>query len=189
MDTSRTKVFAGLLIVSCSLSGIAVAQAGGNSGQSGADAVTRVANLSAEAQILEGKKIVMQGDRLSRRVSLMLDDARRDADLIRITCLNEKLTQINANLRNAQKRLEALTGAVDADRRNHEYTVLTVLGQKFQTLDQESNRCVGQDIFETGATRVETDIDTSVVSNENPNEIPPVLTPAPQIPPPASGTF
>jgi hypothetical protein len=137
--------------------------------------------MSREAQTAESQAIVARGERLSARVSNMLETARKDADIIRIACLNEKLTQINANLRNAQKRVEGLSAAVDTDQRNHEFTVLTVIGQKLQTLDQESNQCIGQDIFETGATRVETDIDTAIVPNEDPTKVFEIPPPAPAI--------
>ena len=110
--------------------------------------------------------IVQRASNLSQRVSQMLDEARRDADMIRVTCLNDKLTQINANLRTAQGRLASLQKAVDVDQRNHELTVLTVLGQKMQVLDQESNQCVGQDLYETGPTKVTTEINTSLLPFE-----------------------
>jgi hypothetical protein len=118
----------------------------------------------------------------------MLNQARRESDIIRITCLNDKLTQINANLRNAQGRVEVLKTAVDPERRNHEFTVLTVLNSKFSVLDQEANQCVGQDMYEVGATRVDTEIDESKIPQEEPSNPPVILPPSvPNIPPPASG--
>jgi len=171
--------FAAAVLAFGILEGIAFAQ--GASAQA-ENTAKNSANMSAEAQLTEGQAIVARGERLSTRVSGMLEGARKEADIIRITCLNEKLTQINANLRNAQKRLEAMTSAVNSDLRNHEYTVLTVLGQKLQTLDQESNQCIGQDIYETGATLVQTDIDPAIVPNEDPTktlEIPPAVPPIP----------
>jgi len=131
-----------------------------------------VQNLSADVQIEEGQSVVAYGNNLNERVSNTLNDARKESDIIRITCLNDKLTQINANLRNAQQRLEALMGAVDRDTRNHEYLVLMVLKQKLKTLDQEAGQCVGQDIFETGNTQVTTEIDPSVANQgETPTQL------------------
>jgi len=136
-----------------------------------------------EQQVASAEALVNRGTVLSQHVSQMLDEARREADVMRVTCLNDKLTQINANLRTAQGRLASLQRTTDADQRTHEMTVLTVLGQKLQVLDQEANQCVGQDLYETGPTRVETDIDTSTVPYEsdptNPNlqapTVPPML--------------
>jgi hypothetical protein len=130
-------------------------------------------NLPAEVQIEEGRSVVEYGKSLSERVSNMLTEARKESDIIRITCLNDKLTQINANLRNAQQRLQALIDATDRESRNHEYTVLMVLKQKFKTLDQEAGQCVGQDIYEIGHTQVTTEIDPSATSmDESPTATP-----------------
>lgn len=131
----------------------------GTSGTAGS--VRRNPAVSTADQVSAAETMVGRGSTLSQRVTQMLDDARREADVIRVTCLNDKLTQINANLRTAQSRLGSLQKTVDADQRNHELTVLTVLGQKLQVLDQEANQCVGQDLYETGATKIVTDIDTS----------------------------
>jgi len=131
-------------------------------------------NLSAEDQVEEGRSAVAYGTSLSERVSNMLNEARKESDIIRITCLNDKLTQINANLRNAQQRLAALSDATDRESRNHEYTVLMVLKQKFKTLDQEAGQCVGQDIYEIGHTQVTTEIDPTAMPTEaSPTETPP----------------
>jgi len=118
---------------------------------------------------------------LSQRISQMLEEARRESDIIRVTCLNDKLTQVNANMRTAQSRLTAFENSPDADQRNHEATVLSVLGQKFQVLDQEANRCVGQDLYETGSTKVQTDIDTAMLPFEDDVATPPA-PPPPAVP-------
>jgi hypothetical protein len=175
--------------------GMAFAQdrvsAGNNASEDGSADVERRANLSGTEQLAESERIGTRAVQTSRRVQQMLDEARRERDIIRVTCLNDKLTQVNANLRGVETRSESLREAVqmnDDDRRNHEFTVLTVLGQKFRTLEQEANQCLGQDIFETGTTRVETSIDPAT-----PEEDPSAVTsypevPVPFIPPPASPT-
>jgi hypothetical protein len=152
--------------------------------------VQRRANLTPEQQLEEAQQVQQRGTDLSRRVSVMLDEARQERDIIRVTCINDKLTQVNANLRTVELRVTNLQDAIaaqDASRRNHEFTVIAVLGQKFVVLDRESAQCIGQDIFETGSTRVITEIDPN-----NPDEDPTVL-PNPEIelipiiPPPESG--
>jgi len=177
--------------------GLAVAQSG-DGGDGAEDAageeagmdVQRRANLTPEQQREEARQIVERGNNVSRQVASMLDEARQERDIIRVTCLNDKLTQINANLRTATTRAEALDDAVEAQdspRRNHEFTVLTVIAQKIQTLEREAQQCIGEDIFETGATTVETEIDDDdpVDPDELP-DVPPV--PVPILPPPVSPT-
>jgi hypothetical protein len=164
----------------------AAAQTTGTSGTVGtagsARAVSRAQQLSPADQMAAAEAMVNRGNVLSTRVTTMLDEARREADVIRVTCLNDKLTQINANLRTAQSRLQSFQRTVDIDQRNHELTVLTVLGQKLQVLDQEANQCVGQDLYETGPTKVVTEIDTSILPFESDPTNPQVQTPtAPSI--------
>jgi hypothetical protein len=143
------------------------------------------APLSQSEQEAAAKGIVDQGTQLSTRVGKMLDDARQEGDIIRLTCLNDKLTEVNAVLRNTQTRAGSLGDAVSADARNHEFTVLTVLGQKFKVLEQEANQCVGQDLYEAGATKVVTEINPDLLPFEDNvgNPVNPLPTGLPTIPP------
>lgn len=157
-------------------------------GEDGELPVRRRARMTAEEQLAEAQSIEERGTQISRRVLGMLDEARRERDIIRVTCLNDKLTQINAHRRTLESRMRNLQEANttgDSERRNHEFTVITVLGQHFRTLEQEANSCIGQDIFETGTTRVVTTVDPS--TPEEDLVVAPVDSPAvPFIPPPAS---
>jgi hypothetical protein len=155
----------------------------------GARAVnTRVPNAAEQAET--ARAAIQRGSLLAQRITTMLEEARREADIIRVTCLNDKLTQVNANMRTAQARMTAFQSASDPDQRNHEATVLGVLGQKFQVLDQEANRCVGQDIYDTGSTKVETEIDTALLPYEADvaSPVAPPPTAIPDLPRFTSGT-
>lgn len=168
------------------------AQQAGASGEADAELpVRRRAQLTPQEQSAEAQAIEERGTQISRRVLAMLDEARRERDIIRVTCLNDKLTQINAHLRTLQQRRENLQEAIntgDESRRNHEFTVITVLGQHFRTLEQEAGACIGQDIFETGTTRVVTDIDPSTPEEDLVVQEP-GLPEVPFIPPPESGAM
>lgn len=130
-----------------------------------------------------------QASELSERVLGMLDEARRDGDIVRVTCLDDKLTQINAHLRTMGDRIESLSEAIDTGddaRRNHEFTVISVLSQNFSQLERNANECIGAALYETGATRVVTEIDPET-PDEDPSvapAIPPIEVPI--IPPPRS---
>ncbi|MDQ3030803.1 MAG: hypothetical protein M3Y87_00135 [Myxococcota bacterium] len=149
----------------------------------------RRADLTPAEQLAESQRIDERGALLSRRVAAMLDEARRENDVIRVTCLDDKLTQINAHRRTLAARVESLQDASnvgDEGRRNHEFTVITVLAQNLTELERAANECIGQDIFETGTTRVTTTIDPNT-----PDDDPSVIVEAeypevPFIPPPPS---
>lgn len=170
--------------------GYAVAQEGDDDDSgTGEVETTRRANLTPEQQREEATKIQTRGNDLSRRVAASLDEARQEGDIIRVTCVNDKLTQVNANIRTLDQRIEAFDDAVssmDNGRRNHEFTVIIVIGQKLVVLDREAAQCLGEDVFNTGATTV-----TTVIDPDGPTEDPTLIIPPgspviPFIPPPGS---
>lgn len=122
--------------------------------------------------------------------SQALQSAKREKDIIRATCLDDKLSQCNANLQNMKRRQAALSDAIaegDTGRASHEHTVIGVLSQKFKMLAQAANQCVGQDLFDTGDTQTRSEVDLFA-----PDELPSVVAsvpdwPIPFIPPPVSG--
>lgn len=168
--------------------GLAIAQDAEGDSSGGEVPVRRSANVLPQERLDEASEIVRRGEQISRRVLAQLDEARRERDIIRVTCLNDKLTQINAQRRTAGDRLDRLVESDqigDRERAQHEYTVLTVLGQRFRVLEGEANACIGQDIYETGTTRIVTDIDPETPQEglEIANPPPPTV---PTIPPPTT---
>ena len=146
--------------------------------------------LSPAAQAQAAEAAVANANASCTAQSQALQSAKREKDIIRATCLDDKLSQCNANLQNIKRREAALKEAIaegDTGRSNHEFTVIGVLSQKFKMLAQAANQCVGQDMFDTGDTQVKEEVDLFV-----PDEDPAVITqvpdwPVPYIPPPVSG--
>lgn len=193
----RAWAWISLCLLLAGVGGLAYAQGtggtGGGSDDDGSEdastGVTRRADLTPEEQVTEAERIQTGARSLSQRVMGMLDEARREGDVVRVTCLDDKLTQINAHAHTLDDRIESLqeaTTTADGDRRNHEFTVISVLGQNFQQLERDANECIGQSMFETGTTRVVTEIDPNTPTTD------PSLTPAtpqeniPYLPPPGS---
>ena len=175
--------------------GYAVAQEGNNSTVDvvkvepmGASAEREA--LSPAAQVKAAEAAVANATASCGAQSQALQSAKREKDIIRATCLDDKLSQCNANLQNIRRRETALNEAIadgDTGRSNHEFTVIGVLSQKFKMLAQAANQCVGQDLFDTGDTVVREEVDLFA-----PDEDPAVITPVPDwpvpyIPPPVSG--
>ena len=147
-------------------------------------------SLSPAAQAKAAKAAVENATSSCAAQSQALQSAKREKDIIRATCLDDKLSQCNANLQNIKRREVSLNEAIaegDTGRGNHEFTVIGVLSQKFKMLAQAANQCVGQDLFDTGDTEVREEVDLFA-----PDENPAVITsvsdwPVPYIPPPISG--
>ena len=146
--------------------------------------------LSPAAQARAAEAAVQSASASCDAQSQAHQRAKRDSDIIRATCLQDKLDQCNANLQSMKRRQSALSEAIskgDAGSSNHEYTVIGVLSQKLKMLSQAANQCVGQDLFETGDTRVKEEVDL-FAPDENPTTIDSVPDwPIPFIPPPVSG--
>jgi hypothetical protein len=150
------------------------------------------AEVSGADQAVQAGAITRRGNQLAERLTRMLDEARRDKDILRANCVNRKLTEVNANVRSVDQRARALkdaTTAGDEGRRNHEYTVLTVLSQKLDMLNQEASQCLGESVFEPGASQVVTTIPNNVFVGTDPSTVPapPPSPPAVNVPPDVSG--
>jgi len=147
------------------------------------------APLNPADMVAQGEGIVQNGTALSQTVGGLVREATEDADMMKVTCLNDKLTQIDGNLRTAQQHLEGLRKAADAGVRAHEHTMIMVVGQKLDVLGQEAGQCVGKDLYETGTTTVDTVIDTDMLPFEDDPSVPPTILPPslPTLPPAISG--
>jgi len=133
------------------------------------------ANLEA---VLEAQEIQDRGVRLVKRLQQMLDEARGEGDIIKVTALNDLLTQANAALRSTEQRTSSLREALDMknkERANHEFKVLKVLGQKIDEFGQKASQVIGQAVFDGGAAEITTTTDegTTTVPTASPVVMPP----------------
>ncbi len=119
--------------------------------------------VSWEQQLAQAQAIVSRGEQLHDRIGEMKSQAQRDKDIIRVNCLDTKHDEVNANLTNAKRRLESLRNEVDPQRRRQALTVMLVLGQKFDVLDQQANQCIGQNVFDT--TRSNNALDSTNIND------------------------
>jgi hypothetical protein len=182
-------------LVACGGLGYALAQ---ESGDSTVDVVkvepmgrsTEEHSLSPAEQAEAAESAVANASASCKAQAQALQSAKREKDIIRATCLDDKLSQCTANLQSMKRRRAALDESIadgDTGRGNHEFTVIGVLSQKFKMLAQAANQCVGQDLFDTGDTQVREEVDL-FAPDENPAVVPIVPNwPIPYIPPPVSG--
>lgn len=79
-----------------------------------------------------------------------LEEARRAKDVVKLNCVNEKLTQIKGLLRISEQSDVALQEAVsqrDTTSSEHEYTKVMIAQQKVSQLRTEAEKCIGQLAF------------------------------------------
>jgi len=130
-------------------------------------------------QMRQGLKNVLQ----------KLEEARNSKDVVKLNCVNEKLTNIKGLLRISEQADISLQEAVakkEEQAADHEFTKVTIARQKIDQLKAEAEQCVGMLAFETGPTEVIVEIPADLP------QIDPTQTPPPPAvvtrPPPASPT-
>ncbi|HYO53811.1 hypothetical protein [Archangium sp.] len=87
-----------------------------------------------------------------RDVLSKLEEARRAKDVVKLNCVNEKLTQVKGLLRISEQADVALQEAVakrETTSSEHEYTKVMIAQQKVSQLSTEAEKCIGQLAFRT----------------------------------------
>ena len=81
-----------------------------------------------------------------------LEEARNSKDVVKLNCVNEKLTQIKGLLRISEQSDIALQEAVakkESATAEHEYTKVSIAVVKVNQLSAEAEECIGQLAFRT----------------------------------------
>jgi hypothetical protein len=122
-------------------------------------------------------------------VRKQLSDAREARDVVKVLCLNDKLSQIDVAIRSARDRVPNLRGASernDNDRARHEFTVIQVLRDRVRALVAEANQCIGEETGFVGESEITVDIDPTIP--DDPSDFPdePIVSQPPVISSPTS---
>jgi hypothetical protein len=121
--------------------------------------------LTPQEAATQAATILARLDQAASAVRHQLDSARQQRDIVKSLCLSDKLSQIDAAARSCRDRNSALQAAVqrnDVELSNHEFTIMSVLGQRGNQLIAESNQCIGQDMSFVGQTEVSTDVNNNL---------------------------
>ncbi|MBX3186880.1 MAG: hypothetical protein KF819_07695 [Labilithrix sp.] len=152
------------------------APAGGASGAATGDAngqvgFQRKTQLTPQEQLSESARHLARMEQAAGGVRKMLEEARKQRDVVKTLCLNDKLSQVDVAIRSGRDRRQQLQSAVnrnDVELGNHEFTILTVLRQRVEQLVAEANQCIGEEAAFVGDTRVKTTIDPTIPPDETP---------------------
>jgi hypothetical protein len=131
----------------------------------------RKTSLTPQEQLAESGKHLSRMEGAGTGVRKMLEEARRQRDVVKTLCLNDKLSQVDVAIRSARDRRAQLQAAVsrnDAELSNHEFTILTVLRQRAEQLVAEANQCIGEESAFVGDTKTTVQIDPRIAPDETP---------------------
>lgn len=155
--------------------GVAVAQEGQQEQTTPVELdARREVNLTPEEMLEAARGYLPEMDKGRALVKKQLDEARRQRDVVKTLCLNDKLQQIDLAITTAKDRVNSLASAVsqnDADRAKHEHTVTIVLRDRVKTLVTEAQQCIGEETGFIGDSLVTLDIDPSVPDTD-PSDFP-----------------
>jgi hypothetical protein len=159
-------VFVGVLAVA----GGVMAEQGEEGGE--ADVIGEMeqeATLSGPEQTTWAQSELERMQGIANRIQGLLAQARRERDLIKVTCLNDKLTQINVSIRSFEERMtqhEESARSSNGERRDHHYRIMVILAQRARVLRSEAESCVGETDVVFGETEVTTEIDPSITPDD-----------------------
>ncbi len=120
----------------------------------------------------------------------LLKEAREDKDVIKVNCVNEKLTKIKGLIRIAEQADITLQEAIakgERDASTHEYHKITISHQKVKILRTEAEQCIGELAFAVGKTTVEVEVDKDTVPEDDPTDV--ALPDTPVFRPPAASPY
>jgi hypothetical protein len=108
------------------------------------------------SKVADPEKLKLSSDALSSmRTSLKdvlskLEEARQTKDVVKLTCVNEKLTQVKGLLRISEQADVSLQESVarrEAQTADHEFTKVVIARDKVNQLRAEAEQCMGQLAF------------------------------------------
>ncbi len=143
----------------------------GQTDASGTVGFQRKTTLTPQEQLAESGKHLSRMEQAGGGVRKMLEEARKQRDVVKTLCLNDKLSQVDVAIRSGRDRrtqLEAAARRNDAELTNHEFTILTVLRQRVEQLVAEANQCIGEEAAFVGEGRTKVTIDPSIPPDETP---------------------
>jgi hypothetical protein len=151
----------------------------------------KISEVSDAEKVRRSAEALARMRQVLRDVLAKLEEARNTKDVVKLNCVNEKLTQIKGLLRISEQADVALQEAVakrESSSADHEYTKVTIARQKVEQLRSEAEECIGQLAFQTDENlNVEVEVPDNLPGDETTNPPPPptVITRLP----PASPTL
>lgn len=131
----------------------------------------RKTQLTPQEELVESQKHITRMEGAAGGVRKMLEEARKQHDVVKTLCIDDKLSQIDVATRTAKDRRQQLQDSVarnDAETSNHHFTIMTVLRQRVEQLVAEANQCIGEEGAFLGETKTTVSIDPSIPPDETP---------------------
>jgi hypothetical protein len=147
--------------------------------------------MTGAQQITWVEQQLVSARSIRRQVESMLDKARKEKETLKITCLDDKLTQIIVNLKGMEDRQGGLQAAVqggDTTSANQHFMILKIYASRVQGLKAEAESCVGDSDVVLGESETIVEVDEDITL-EDPSDDPIDFELFVEQPPQASGFY
>ncbi len=132
--------------------------------------------LSDREMLSKSQEYLKKMKNIYKEILSLLEEARKEKDVVKINCINENLTAIKALLKIAEQADVSLQEAVikkDELVAQHEFEKVEIAYQKAKSLNQEANACAGKISMTPGETKVEVE-EPKDITERDPTEQPKV---------------
>jgi hypothetical protein len=139
--------------------------------------IESVEQVPDRQKLSEASQVLARLEGILKDVLKSLEEARSEKDVLKLNCVNEKLTQIKGLLRVVQQSDVSLQEAVakaDQESAQHEYAKIAIAKQRAEQLRADAEQCIGQLAYVDERT---------VVTVEVPEDLPDVVTNPPTFTP------
>lgn len=151
---------------------------------------SKAASLSSAEKQDRARSYLDEMREVLGHVLKLLKEAREEKDVIKVNCVNEKLTSIKGLIRiseQAEMTLQEALAKGEKDTATHEFHKISISHQKIKVLRSEAEQCVGELAFAVGKTTVEVEVDKNKVPEQDPTNV--NLPETPVIRPPAASPY
>jgi hypothetical protein len=135
------------------------------------------ANISPAEMTQQAKTYIGKMNDTVKYMEQLQEVARREKDVIKLNCVNDKQLQLKQLLNIADKAQNNMQEAIargDEDARYHELGRVTIAYQQSQALKSDADNCIGEELAFLGPTQI-----TAYEPTEPEN---PTLAPGPELP-------
>ena len=118
------------------------------------------AQLSPKEMTKKSSELIEEMKTMLKRVLTLQQTARKQKDIIKLNCVNDKLLQLKQLLNIAEAAVNNLTEAITLKNepdRYHQYGQITISHEKAGVARDEAEACIGEELIFIGPTAVEVD--------------------------------
>jgi hypothetical protein len=123
--------------------------------------------LSPREQLSWVRERTAAAKTIVKQISLKLEKARKDKDTLKITCLDDKLAQLQLTLRGVEERTKSLEVSIQTGNTttaDQNFAILKIYLDRVSQLNAEGENCLGEADVVLGKTETTTTVDPNIAT-------------------------